>query len=236
MTPVLLEFINKCAAMEAGPDEVAEMLHASEAYPAYKRLLTRLYNDSVQTDAGQVYRMPILSTRYCDELVELSTLYNFNPNPEEEKDYQIEEVVLSTVDPEVYEALKKDLLPTLNAYCLLLYSTPITRVESMQIAKYRQEGTAGTGWHHDKVSDFTCVISLNPESFTGGGTGIRTSADTWDAVPPLPKGHGLIFNGRSIQHRGLPVTSGERLLLVCWCSTAAPASATTAQTEQRVVR
>jgi len=115
MTPVLLEFINKCAAMEAGPDEVAEMLGVSGARPAYRRLLTRLYNDAVHTDAGPVYEVPILHPNNCEQLVDLSKLYNFNPNPEEEKDYQIEEVVLGNVDPEVYEDLKKELLPILNA-------------------------------------------------------------------------------------------------------------------------
>jgi hypothetical protein len=219
MTPVLLDFINKCAEMEADPDTVAKMLRTSEAGPAYRKELTRLHERSVDTDAGPVYQAPLLTPEYCNQLLELAKLYNFNPNPEEEADYQIEEAMLEVVDPEVYEDVKRALLPTLNAYSLLLYSAPIGKVESIQLAKYRPEGTAGTGWHHDKVSDFTCVISLNPENFTGGGTGVRTSADTWESIAPLPKGHGLIFNGRSIQHRGLPVYSGERMLLVIWCRT-----------------
>ena len=219
MNQLLLDFVNRCAVLGADPDQVAAMLDADkEAYDAYTFELHELNRRAVHTLAGPVYRVPLLAPVECDFMLNAAAGYDYTPNPEEDKDYQIEEAMLAYVDPEMYEYLKGHLLPILNAYSLFLYSTPITKVESFQIAKYRQGHTPGTGWHADRVSDVTAVISLNPKGFKGGGTGVRVSPDELYELKPLPKGHALLFNGKMIQHRGLDVTEGERLLLVCWCS------------------
>lgn len=220
MTPVLLDFINRCAAAEADPDQTLHLLEQDEgAKDAYYRELENLSETAVDAMGGNIFLTKLLTPLECDFLLNCASHYDFTPNLEEGAEYRIEEVVLEVVDVECYESLKETLLPVLNAYCLMINSTPITKVVSFQLAKYRPEGTPGTGWHHDRESDFTAVISLNPESFTGGGTGIRLTPHSTTELPPLMKGQAMMFNGRSIQHRGLPVTSGERLLLVCWCST-----------------
>jgi hypothetical protein len=220
MNPALLNFINQCAEREADPDDVEGMLLTNkEACNAYFDATNEMRYGMTTTFAGNVYKLQMLSTQECEEIVSRAATYDFTPNPEEEREYQIEEAVIERVDPQLYTRLLNTLLPVLNAWCLIINSTPITRVESFQIARYRPDGTPGTGWHHDRKSDFTCVISLDPRAFEGGGTGVRTSPHDWILVPPLCKGYGLVFNGKSIQHRGLPVTKGERLLLVCWAST-----------------
>lgn len=220
MTPILLEFVNKCAAEGADPERVLDLIEQDEQVSdAYYRELERLSYNGLSTMAGSVFTIPLMTPSECDALVDNIAEYDFAPNLEEGAEYRIEEAVLEKVDPGAYESLKEFLLPVLNAYCLMINSTPITKVISFQIAKYRPEGTPGTGWHHDKESDFTAVISLNPGAFVGGGTGIRMAPHATYDLPPLDKGWGLVFNGRCVQHRGLPVTKGERLLLVCWCST-----------------
>jgi hypothetical protein len=220
MRKVLLDFIAQCAEEQADPERVRELLVANpSASVEYGTAQNLLLNGLVPTYGGPVYRLPILTEKQCDWILTCAESYDFTPNYEEAKDYRIEEAILETVDPELYLDLKVNLLPVLNAWCLMINSRPITKVESLQIALYRPEGTPGTGWHHDVVSDFTCVISLNPDEFEGGGTGIRNSPDNWVQLEPLQKGWGLVFDGRSVQHRGMSVTDGERLLLVCWCST-----------------
>lgn len=220
MTPVLLNFINHCAAEGADPERVLDLIEQDEQVSdAYYRELERLSYNGLSTMAGSVFTIPLMTPSECDALIDNIAEYDFAPNLEEGAEYRIEEAVLEKVDPGTYESLKEFLLPVLNAYCLMINSTPITKVISFQIAKYRPEGTPGTGWHHDKESDFTAVISLNPGAFVGGGTGIRMAPHATYDLPPLDKGWGLVFNGRCVQHRGLPVTKGERLLLVCWCST-----------------
>jgi len=218
MNRILLDFVEECAGVEADPDTVNTMF-TPEVFHHYRTAMHLLFTGCVDTLAGPVYKLPIINEYQSDWLSLCAKSYEFSPNEEEGQDYRIEEAVLEYVDKELYDDLVRVLLPVLNAWCLMIQSRPITRVESLQIAKYRPEGTAGTGWHHDKTSDFTCVISLNPEGFEGGGTGVRTSPASWEEIAPLPKGWGLVFNGKTTQHRGLPVTSGERLLLVCWCST-----------------
>lgn len=220
MTPVLLNFINRCAAEEADPDRILDLIEQDEEVSnAYYHELERLSNYCYGAMGGNIFLAPLMTPSECDALLDNIAEYDFTPNLEEGAEYRIEEAVLENVDPGAYEALKEFLLPVLNAYCLMINSTPITKVVSFQIAKYRPEGTPGTGWHHDKESDFTAVISLNPGNFEGGGTGFRMAPHSTVDVPPLMQGHAVLFNGRSVQHRGLPVTSGERLLLVCWCST-----------------
>jgi len=222
MNKLLVGFIHLCAKLEANPDVVLALLASGEYEQTREEFgdtLDMMHSNAIETMGGFVYQMPILSPAACDSLVYIASSYDFAPNMDEGSEYRIEEAILDRVDTVLYQGLLRELMPTLNAYCLLINSTPITKIESLQLAKYRPEGTPGTGWHHDKTSDFTCVISLNPEAFEGGGTGIRLAPHASFDVPPLEKGWGLIFNGRSIQHRGLPVTSGERLLLVCWCST-----------------
>lgn len=220
MTPLLVDFIHQCAEREADPDDVEGMLLTNkEACNDYFDATNEMRHGMITTFAGNVYKLPVMSAQECDDIVAEAAGYSFAPNQAEGREYQIEEAMLEIVDPMLYRHLIRTLLPKLNAWCLMINSTPITKVESLQIAKYRPEGTQGTGWHHDRVSDFTCVISLDPRAFEGGGTGVRTSPHDWILVPPLGKGYGLVFNGKTIQHRGLPVTKGERLLLVCWAST-----------------
>lgn len=220
MNKLLVDFIHHCAELGADPEVVCDLLakHA-RVQEQYEATLQIMDEHAVAAMGGFVYELPIMSPENCDAIRLAATNYDFSPNLAEGEEYRINEAMLELVDKGLYDLLVEDMLPVLNAYCLMINSCPITEVKSLQIAKYSPDGTEGTGWHHDKDSDFTCVISLNPEDFEGGGTGIRLAPHaTWD-VPPLPKGHGLVFNGRSIQHRGLPVTKGERLLLVCWCST-----------------
>ena len=66
-------------------------------------------------------------------------------------------------------------------------------------------------WHHDHSADITMVVPLNTGEYDGGGT------EFWKKdSKPLPIGTALFFPSFHNLHRGLPVTSGDRYLLVFW--------------------
>ena len=164
---------------------------------------------------------PILHPDICDELIQYIAEHEdqFKANDEEETEYQIPELVLSSTNP----ALFKSLLTFAKNSLFLLYNLywgkhPHT-VESIQLAKYTASGIKKTEWHHDANSNMTAVINLAPELYTGGGTDIRTSILRYEHIKPVPKGHALIFNGNSLLHRGAKMESGDRNLLVFWITT-----------------
>lgn len=215
LNPVLRGLLADAVAIEASPAEISVMLQDPEVRSAYEHALSTLGGSVRFTMAGPVYTIPMLSPEFCDEIVRRARGYTYDVNEEEGLAYQIDEAVLQEKDPELYDRLG-ELLPVLNVWSLLVYQRPVTRVSSFQIARYTPDGTDQTGFHHDKSSDITAVISLNPGEFEGGGTEVRVRPDLAELVPPLPKGSALFFNGKMIHHRGAQVTSGERYLLVCW--------------------
>lgn len=144
----------------------------------------------------------------------------FKPNDDEGLDYQIPEIVLYEY-PELLDELS--LASNIGSAILwplfhLMYGERPNHYSSIQLARYSGGGTRGTGWHNDSESEATCVVSLAPERHTGGGTAIRPRGALAPAVllPPLPKGHALLFNGRCTLHKGAALESGERNLLVYW--------------------
>jgi len=83
---------------------------------------------------------------------------------------------------------------------------------TIQIANYNLAETGVGHWHHDETSDISVVVPLNTGSYTGGGTEFHN----YGKLKPLPNGHGLIFPSFTHAHRGLPVSEGDRYLLVFW--------------------
>ena len=160
---------------------------------------------------------PILAPQFCEVLLDYSRDIPFSTNMEEEPDYRINEWVLGPSDPyflACLDAAAKAIWPLFN----LMYGKAPNSFSSVQFARYGAPGPVGTGWHHDESSEATCTVSLNPGQFAGGGTALRPAGAFSEAVcvPPLPQGWGLLFNGRTTLHRGLPVTDGVRQLLVFW--------------------
>ena len=55
-------------------------------------------------------------------------------------------------------------------------------------------------------------VRINTGKYKGGGTAFHNYGE----VPPLPTGHALMFPSFNNLHKGLPVESGDRYLLVFW--------------------
>lgn len=192
--------------------------HAPELFWMY----TQNIELPIKKFAHGVYSAPVLTyaeTRYFLEFAKLAKASNaFEPNTEEETPYQIPELILQGKAKEIADTiLQERLVPIFQ----VLYGVTPDEIVSAQLAWYTPEGVAGTDWHLDADSDMTCVVSLDPSMYTGGGTAIRPygPCDETVIVPPVPAGNGLLFNGKYNFHRGLPVDSGDRILLVYWLKT-----------------
>jgi predicted 2-oxoglutarate/Fe(II)-dependent dioxygenase YbiX len=83
---------------------------------------------------------------------------------------------------------------------------------SIQIANYNLKDKQQGSWHHDETADISVVVPLNTGKYEGGGTEFHNHG----VLNPLPTGHALIFPSFTHLHKGLPVGSGDRYLLVFW--------------------
>jgi len=162
-----------------------------------------------------IFSAPVLYEGECEIFLRRSLDMEFSPNKQEGKDYQIDECVFSHELHGICAFIMEKRIAPL--FQLMTGQVPEI-ISSIQLARYTPESTAKTGWHVDRDSELSCIISLGPERHVGGGTLLRPYGPAGETlyVPPLPKGHGLFFNGRFVHHRGAEVLSGERLLLVYW--------------------
>jgi len=86
-------------------------------------------------------------------------------------------------------------------------------VASIQIAKYNTKDKQKGAWHHDQsVRHQRWWCRSTPTADKGGATEVHNHG----VLNPLPTGHALIFPSFTNLHRGLPVESGDRYLLVFW--------------------
>lgn len=170
---------------------------------------------------GGCFSFPLFSEAYCDKLLveanKMAAEIGHTPNEEEERDYQIPELVLEHVCPQLFVALNSFKQRAIDVLAKCVYGQAGTITRSIQFARYEkvENGTSHGNWHSDADSDVTAVVSLSPDSFVGGGTQVRTGLIA-AVVPPRPKGHILLFPGKQLLHRGLAVEAGVRDLLVFW--------------------
>lgn len=177
------------------------------------------YRDATEIiwrENDSVFTMPILSPETCAALVRASTLFKFQKNEEEEPDFQIPEVVLKHECMGLHASLAVLFDLTLVPIARLLFGIEPDNLRSIQYAQYRRTETGHGNWHVDIDSDFTVVVALS-DTHIGGGTEVKGHGfATPFEVPQLPVGHAMIFPGKLYLHRGMPVTSGVRNLLVFW--------------------
>lgn len=166
-----------------------------------------------------VYSFPYLNPAFCEALLlELGGL-DYTVNEEEPVEAQIPEVVLQELCPVLYEVFRAFWFDAAIPLSKLLFGLVPDKLTTVQAAKYTLENTSRGHWHTDQDSDVTLVVALSNDH-EGGGTEVYQGPfrDTI-VVPQLPVGHAMFFNGKANQHYGLPVTQGERNLLVHWSET-----------------
>lgn len=168
---------------------------------------------------GAATTVPWLSKEVCDTLINLADRSEYEVNEEEPLDAQIPERVLAEHHPEEYMALAEAFFRDIEPIVQAVIGLEIASIESIQLAVYEADGDVPSGTYHtDEDSDVSVTIALN-DDYEGGGLHVLTGG-IYSETLELPKqaaGVATIFGGRMHVHKGLPVTSGKRHLLVFWC-------------------
>jgi hypothetical protein len=165
----------------------------------------------MQEPLREVFTVPFLTKKYCELLLDEVRSMEFIPNSEEDELRQIPEIVLHERMPKIYKALREAVEQVLNPVFFELWQIHIHNIH-IQVANYNPRDKRAGAWHHDRSADITVVVPLNTGEYSGGGTEFHGRG----VVDPLPTGSALIFPSLTHLHRGLPVTEGDRYLLVFW--------------------
>jgi len=163
----------------------------------------------------EVYTTPLFSKNFCnllvDELKNMEKIINFKPNKNEDILRQIPEIVIGKHCPQLNNSLMHIVDTILNPIFLYIWNRNVT-AGNIQIANYNIKDKNQGAWHHDKSADISVVVPLNTGDYEGGGTEFFNRG----IVEPLPNGNALMFPSFTHMHKGLPVQSGDRYLLVFW--------------------
>ena len=218
--PALLSLIDMAKETNPEPEELERLIEANPAWAtSYQWVISTLMENRLQAMGGNVYAVPFLDPSVCKRLIEQSDKIaedgGWRRNPAEDSPYQIPEIVLEKRDKTLFNVLA-GLIKYLDIYHSILYQNRPTSISSIQFTKYSPDGVSAGNWHHDLDSDFSAVVSLDPEMFEGGGTDVKLAPTLYHHIPPLPQGYALLFNGKMIHHRGCEVTKGSRYLLTYW--------------------
>lgn len=157
---------------------------------------------------------------YCAKLVVEAQKFDqdvgYEPNEEEEPEFQINEFVLQHHCSQLAAGLEVLFNRAIVPISTVVHGQAGLLLTSIQMARYEPKGVSHGNWHFDDDSDLSVVVSLAPELFTGGGTDLRTGPVAKVHVPKLQTGHALMFHGKTTLHRGCHVDEGRRDLLVFW--------------------
>ena len=184
----------------------------------FKIALTKtLVEGRVPMIASSAFVLPVLSEAGCQAILDRSQAYEWAENHDGEAEpYRMLEAVYSAVDPQFGTMLHSVLMSGLAPWWMMIRGRLPTRTASLQLAQYSADDRAEGAAHCDRDSNYSCVISLNPHEFEGGGTTVIDGLVGEFNIPKLPQGYGLFFDGRDVIHKGAPVTKGTRKLLVSW--------------------
>ena len=153
--------------------------------------------------ASSAFVLPVLSPEGCQAILDRAHAYDWSENHDGEAEpYRMLEAVYAAVDPEFGTMLHSVLMSGLAPWWMMTRGRLPTRTASLQLAQYSADDRAGGEFHRDRDSNYSCVISLNPDEYEGGGTDIRDGLIGEFHLPRLPQGYGLFFDGRGIIHRG----------------------------------
>ena len=171
--------------------------------------------DLIKEPLSEVYTLPLFSKKFCellvDELQHMQKTIAFVPNPDEDTLRQIPEIVFNEHCPELFDSLMTVVQNVVNPIFLSIWNRYVVD-GTIQLANYNLKDKKQVAWHHDASADISMVVPLNTGEYEGGGTEFFNRG----TIYPLPTGNAMIFPSFTHMHRGLPVESGDRYLLVFW--------------------
>lgn len=173
-------------------------------------------NDCVICHAPGVYSVAYLHPAYCKDILHEVAKFKHTPNEDEPPEAQIPEVVFGNEHKVLYEVFRSFWHDAGLAYAKVLLNMEPDVLVTVQAALYAPSETPRGHWHTDRDSDVTLVVALN-DDHEGGGTMVAQGPFFPDLlVPQNETGWAMLFKGKTTLHYGLPVTEGERHLLVHW--------------------
>ena len=171
--------------------------------------------DLIKEPLSEVYTLPLFSKKFCellvDELQHMQKTIAFAPNPDEDTLRQIPEIVFNEHCPELFDSLMTVVQNVVNPIFLSIWNRYVVD-GTIQLANYNLKDKKQGAWHHDASADISMVVPLNTGEYEGGGTEFFKRG----TIYPLPIGNAMLFPSFTHMHRGLPVQSGDRYLLVFW--------------------
>jgi len=173
-------------------------------------------HDVIKKIHPDIYRVPLFRRKFCTllmkEIEHMKREVGFQPNADEDELRQIPEIVLRDHAPELYRSMWFVVQTVLNPIFNAIWQRDCKDPSTIQIANYNLRDKKQGSWHHDDSADISVVVPLNTGKYKGGGTAFHNYGE----VAPLPTGHALIFPSFTNLHKGLPVETGDRYLLVFW--------------------
>ena len=177
-------------------------------------------HDVIKRIHPDIYRVPLFRRKFCKmlmkEIEHMQKEVGFEPNSDEDELRQIPEIVLREHAPELYMSMWFVVQTVLNPIFNAVWQRDCKDPASIQIANYNLKDKQQGSWHHDDSADISVVVPLNTGKYEGGGTAFHNYGE----IAPLPTGHALFFPSFTNLHKGLPVQSGDRYLLVFWLNDA----------------
>ena len=177
-------------------------------------------HDVIKRIHPDIYRVPLFRRKFCKmlmkEIEHMQKEVGFEPNSDEDELRQIPEIVLREHAPEFYRSMWFVVQTVLNPIFNAVWQRDCKDPASIQIANYNLKDKKQGSWHHDDSADISVVVPLNTGKYEGGGTAFHNYGE----IAPLPTGHALFFPSFTNLHKGLPVQSGDRYLLVFWLNDA----------------
>ena len=177
-------------------------------------------HDVIKRIRPDIYRVPLFRRKFCKmlmkEIEHMQKEVGFEPNSDEDELRQIPEIVLREHAPELYRSMWFVVQTVLNPIFNAVWQRDCKDPASIQIANYNLKDKQQGSWHHDDSADISVVVPLNTGKYEGGGTAFHNYGE----IAPLPTGHALFFPSFTNLHKGLPVQSGDRYLLVFWLNDA----------------
>ena len=206
LTPEIIEPIILKKSRESATlvDKHIESKNTIDLDLPIKNYITHYFN--------QVYSVPFYTKKFIDtllkEIKEMEKTINYEPNLNEDELRRSPEILLNLKCPE----LMKELMNSLYDMATPIFYSVFGRTffqGTVHVTKY--DSTWKGNWHHD-AGNISFVVPLNTGEYEGGGTQFHDGG----VIEPLPTGHGLFHSSFSTLHKGLPITKGERYLLVFW--------------------
>jgi hypothetical protein len=168
-----------------------------------------------------MYKVPFLSTVYCDLLLAESKLIPYTVNAEEIPALRTDECVLAETCPQLGRALVELMHGSLAHVLRLVHGCAPVDVGSVHLTRYAANGSFQGVWHNDQDSDQTVVVELDPSTHSGGRTMFMDGPLSTSVAPVLAKGEALVLPGKTTLHAGVPLERGVRNILVYWMETKA---------------